>query len=119
MVRLLLVRPGESDHTLRGPRGLTANGRRQAAELADRLVADGRGPVAVYSSTEVRAVGTAAVVADRFGVAATQDCGLCTWHAPPGATGLTAAEFQRRFESADGDPVGWPPPRWALHRLSA
>jgi probable phosphoglycerate mutase len=196
MARLLLVRHGESDHTLRGPEGLTAVGRRQVEELADRLVAEERGPVAVYSSTEVRAIETAAVIADRFGVASTPDCGLCTWHTPPEADGLPAAEFQRRwgiegggvfrpFETgneswaelvlrvsrtllelaarhrdetviavghtetvgasfavfgnqpllrdfdvvvapasvtewtADGDPTGWPPPRWTLRRLSA
>ncbi|MFI9380411.1 histidine phosphatase family protein [Kutzneria sp. NPDC052558] len=97
MARLLLVRHGESDHTLRGPEGLTAAGRRQAEDLAGRLVAEEHGPVVVYSSAEVRAIDTAAVIADRLGVSATRDCGLCTWHTPPAATGLTAAEFQRRF----------------------
>ncbi|WP_211762934.1 histidine phosphatase family protein [Kutzneria sp. CA-103260] len=97
LARLLLVRHGESDHTLRGPEGLTANGRRQAEDLAGRLVAEERGPVVVCSSTEVRAIETAAVIADRFGVPPAQDCGLCTWHTPAAATGLTAAEFQRRF----------------------
>ncbi|GAA3436602.1 histidine phosphatase family protein [Kutzneria kofuensis] len=97
MARLLLVRHGESDHTLRGPEGLTSAGRRQAAALADRLAAEERGPVAVYSSTEVRAIETAAVISDRLGVTPTRDCGLCTWHTPPEATGLTSAEFQQRF----------------------
>jgi probable phosphoglycerate mutase len=193
---MLLVRHGESDHTLRGPEGLTAVGRRQVEELADRLVNGEGGPVVVCSSTEVRAIETATVIADRFGVTPTQDCGLCTWHTPPAANGLTAEEFQRRFAiegggvfrpfqtgneawaelvtrvsrtlldlaarhpdetviavghtetvgasfaafgnqpllrdfdvvvapasvtewTTEGDPTGWPPPRWALHRLSA
>ncbi len=196
MARLLLVRHGESEHTLRGPEGLTVTGRQQAADLADRLVAAEHGPVAVYSSTEVRAIDTAEVIADRFGVAFARDCGLCTWHTPAAATGLTSAEFQQRFGiegggvfrpfqtgneawaelvlrvsrtllalaarhrdetviavghtetvgasfaafgnqpllrdfdvvvapasitewTTDGDPTAWPPPRWALHRLSA
>ena len=196
MARLLLVRHGESEHKLRGPEGLTANGRGQVDELADRLAKQERGPVAVYCSTEVRALDTAAVIAERLGVAATPDCGLCTWHTPPEANGLTSAEFTDRFGiegggvfrpfqtgneawaelvlrvsrtllelaarhrdetviavghtetvgasfavfgnqpllrdfdvvvapasvtewTTDGDPTGWPPPRWALRRLSA
>jgi 2,3-bisphosphoglycerate-dependent phosphoglycerate mutase len=95
MVRLLLVRHGESEHTLRGPEGLTGMGRRQAAAVAERLGV--AGSVVVYSSTEVRAVETAAVIAERLGVGVTQDCGLCTWHTPPEATGMTAAEFRRTF----------------------
>src|SRR4051812_6016366 len=100
MARLLLVRHGESDHTLRGPEGLTPLGREQAVAAAERLVAEG--PVVVYSSTEVRAIETAAVIAERLGVGVTQDCGLCTWHTPPAATGLSAAEFQERFGIAGG-----------------
>ena len=196
MARLLLVRHGESKHTLRGPEGLTATGRRQVEELTVRLVNEERGPAAVYCSTEVRAIETAAVIADGFGVTPTGDCGLCTWHTPSEASGLTSTEFQRRFGiegggvfrpfetgneawadlvlrvsrtllelaarhrdetviavghtetveasfvtfgnqpllrdfdlvvapasvtewSADGDPIGWPPPRWTLRRLSA
>jgi probable phosphoglycerate mutase len=97
MVRLLLIRHGDSDHTLRGPEGLTATGRAQVDQLADRLLREERGPVAVYSSTEVRAIETAALVAARLGVPSTQDCGLCTWHTPSAADGLTSDEFQRRF----------------------
>jgi probable phosphoglycerate mutase len=100
MARVLLVRHGESDHTLRGPEGLTPLGRQQAAAVAERLAAEG--PAAVYSSTEVRAIETAAVIAERLGVGVTQDCGLCTWHTPPEATGLAGAEFQRRFAVAGG-----------------
>jgi broad specificity phosphatase PhoE len=36
MARLLLIRHGDSDHTLRGPEGLTATGRAQVDQLADR-----------------------------------------------------------------------------------
>ncbi|HEY0500633.1 MAG TPA: histidine phosphatase family protein [Kutzneria sp.] len=100
MARLLLVRHGESDHTLRGPEGLTPLGRQQAEAVAERLAVEG--PVVVYSSTEVRAIETAAVIAERLGVGVTQDCGLCTWHTPPEADGLAAAEFQRRFGIAGG-----------------
>jgi probable phosphoglycerate mutase len=100
MARVLLVRHGESDHTLRGPEGLTPLGRQQAEAVAERLAVEG--PVVVYSSTEVRAIETAAVIAERLGVGVTQDCGLCTWHTPPEADGLAAGEFQRRFGIAGG-----------------
>lgn len=100
MARLLLVRHGESEHTLRGPEGLTEVGRSQAAAVAERLAVEG--PAVVCSSTEVRASETAAVIAERLGVGVTRECGLCTWHTPPEATGLTAAEFQRRFGVTGG-----------------
>lgn len=196
MARLLLIRHGESDHTLRGPEGLTPAGRDQAAAVAERLAAEELGTVAVCSSTQVRAIETAAVIASRLGVEAVQDCGLCTWHTPSEAVGLTSAEFQQRLGiegggvfrpfqagnetwaelvvrvsrtllelvarhrlgtviavghtetvgasfavfgnqpllrdfdvvvapasitewTTDGDPTAWPPPRWALRRLSA
>jgi probable phosphoglycerate mutase len=102
MPRLLLVRHGESEHTLRGPEGLTAVGWRQAADVVERLGVEG--PAVVYSSTEERAIETAAVIAERLGVGVTEDCGLCTWHTPPEATGMTAEEFQRRF-GVDGGGV--------------
>jgi probable phosphoglycerate mutase len=104
MARLLLIRHGESDHTLRGPEGLTDTGRRKVDRLAERLRREERGPVVVYSSTEARAIETAAVIAARLGVPSTWDCGLCTWHTPSAADGLTADEFQWRF-GVDGGGV--------------
>lgn len=69
-LRLLLVRHGQTESNVRSvldsrPPGppLTALGRRQAADLAERLVAEP--VVAVYSSVAVRAIETATFVAQR------------------------------------------------------
>jgi len=81
--RVVLVRHG---HRETGPdRGLSAEGRRQALALRERLAAEPflTGPQlpAVYSSTLPRAVETAKLALD---VDAVQDCGLCSWHYPEG-----------------------------------
>lgn len=98
--RLLFVRHGDSwhkhDEVLGGPatcRGLTPLGRSQALAVIDRL---GSAPAAVYSSTIPRAVETASIIGSAFGLASTQDCGLCTWHSPAFADGMPVAEYQER-----------------------
>ena len=105
--RLLLARHGETDWNRVGrwqghaDPPLNERGRRQAAELADRLAGDGI--AAVYSSDLARADQTARVVADRLGLDVVQDPGLReidvgSW------SGLTRAEVEQRF------PVGYA--RW-------
>ena len=100
--RLVLVRHGESVHSVdgvvggpRGCRGLTPRGHEQARAVAARLAAEiVDGPVAVYSSTLRRAVETAQPIGAAFGAAPVADCGLCTWHVPPAADGMPTAGFQ-------------------------
>ncbi|WP_370969973.1 histidine phosphatase family protein [Amycolatopsis sp. cg9] len=72
-MRLLLIRHGQTDGNVRGALDtalpgppLTELGRRQAAELAERL--EGEPLVAVYASQATRAQQTAAPLAARFGV---------------------------------------------------
>lgn len=77
---LLLVRHGESEgnaarsFTGHGPSPLTALGERQAEALADALASSA--PVAIYSSDLPRALGTAAPLAARVGLAVVADPGL-------------------------------------------
>lgn len=84
--RVLLVRHGRPADGADG--GLTAEGRRQAAALRDRLAseyASTHPAVAVYSSVLPRAVQTAVIAAEAFGLApeaVVRDCGLCTYHLP-------------------------------------
>jgi broad specificity phosphatase PhoE len=84
--RILLVRHGRRTDGV--DRGLTPEGRRQAAALRDRLASQYSSTdasVAVYSSVLPRAVETATIAAEAFGLApdaVVQDCGLCTYHQP-------------------------------------
>jgi broad specificity phosphatase PhoE len=98
--RLLLARHGETDWNSVGrwqghaDPPLNERGRRQAAELADRLAGDGI--AAVYSSDLARASQTARVVAERLGLDVVEDPGLReidvgSW------SGLTRAEVEQRF----------------------
>ena len=72
MTTLLLIRHGETDWNASGrlqghtDRPLNEYGRRQAAELAERLRGDGVG--ALYSSDLTRARETAEIVASRLGL---------------------------------------------------
>jgi 2,3-bisphosphoglycerate-dependent phosphoglycerate mutase len=129
--RMFFVRHGDSHHKrdgvvggAEGCRGLTDEGRGQAALLARRLAADirlrgtagtagsaeagdreGKGDaeraggvgVAIYTSPLPRAVETAAAISAAVGRPAVPDCGLCTWHTPPEADGLKREEFLERF----------------------
>ncbi len=56
----------------------------------------------IYSSPLPRAVETAAAISAAGGLPFSQDCGLCTWHTPAEADGLTHAEFSRRLDIAGG-----------------
>ena len=98
--RILLARHGETDWNRLGrwqghaDQPLNETGRRQAAELAERLVGDGI--IAVYSSDLARARETADAVARRLGLDVVEDEGLReidvgSW------SGLTRAEVQQRF----------------------
>ncbi|MEU6716088.1 histidine phosphatase family protein [Nonomuraea sp. NPDC046802] len=108
--RLFFVRHGDSLHKRegviggqKGCRGLTGIGREQAAQLGARIAAEIAGDKAsIYSSPLPRAVETAAAISTACGLPAAQDCGLCTWHTPPEADGLTHAEFARRFDIEGG-----------------
>jgi len=109
--RVVLVRHGDSVHkaqgVIGGPQGcggLTALGHEQAAQLASKLAiqAVDWGSIAVYSSTLRRAQQTAAPIADRLGVRADADCGLCTWHMPPYADGMPIDELNRDHSVDDG-----------------
>ncbi len=88
-MRLYLVRHGEADQTEPGSkRRLTAAGREQARAVARRLEAEGARPDAVLCSPLLRALETAALIAQPFGLEADMDERL-----GPGATadGLKAA----------------------------
>lgn len=98
--RILLARHGETDWNRLGrwqghaDQPLNETGRRQAAELAERLVGDGI--IAVYSSDLARARETADAVARRLGLDVVEDEGLReidvgSW------SGLTRAEVEQRF----------------------
>ena len=100
MTRILLARHGETEWNRVGrwqghaDPPLNDTGRRQAAQLAERLAGDG--VAAVYSSDLVRASETARVVADRLGLDVVEDPGLReidvgSW------SGLTRAEVEQRF----------------------
>jgi 2,3-bisphosphoglycerate-dependent phosphoglycerate mutase len=100
---LLLARHGETDWNREqrwqghADPGLNATGRRQAAELAERLESS---PIAaVYSSDLARARETAAIVASRLGLAASLDARLREvdvgeW------SGLTSADVELRYPAA-------------------
>jgi probable phosphoglycerate mutase len=98
--RILLARHGETEWNRVGrwqghaDPPLNQTGRRQAAELADRLGRDGIS--AVYSSDLARARETACAVARRLGLEVVEDRGLReidvgSW------SGLTRAEVEQRF----------------------
>ncbi|WP_271215600.1 histidine phosphatase family protein [Streptosporangium carneum] len=99
------MRHGDSHHTRdgviggpRGCRGLTDAGREQAAEAGRRIAAETVGErVSIHSSVLPRAVETAGAISAALGLPFSQDCGLCTWHTPPEADGLTHEEFARRL----------------------
>lgn len=103
MATLLLVRHGETDwnltHRWQGCTGPHPNdlGRQQARQLADRL--DGTQVDSIYSSDSIRAVETAQIVADRFGLEVRQDPRLRElnfgeWE------GLTRQEINERYSGA-------------------
>ena len=100
MTTILLARHGETEWNRLGrwqghaDPPLNEQGRRQAAELAERLAGDGI--AAIYSSDLARASQTARVVADRLGLDVAEDAGLReidvgSW------SGLTRAEVEQRF----------------------
>ena len=97
-MRLILIRHGESEHSLRGMiagyascPGLTARGLQQAQLLADRLRATGEVSdcVTLLSSTVLRALQTAEVLGRALHLGPIkQDCDLCELH-PGAADGLS------------------------------
>jgi broad specificity phosphatase PhoE len=111
---MVLVRHGDSLHkadgVIGGPHGcggLTPLGHEQARALASVLAGradrdEWDGSVAVYSSTRRRAVQTADVVGAAFGVEPVQDCGLCTWHVPDYADGMSIEQFLRDHDAPGG-----------------
>ena len=93
---LVLVRHGESEHSVRrvaggpvGDTGLTDKGRAQAARLATRLSKYSELRAAsVYSSPLPRASETAQVIAAQLGSPAVEEhCGLCSYHVLPADDG--------------------------------
>jgi probable phosphoglycerate mutase len=98
--RILLARHGETEWNRVGrwqgqaDEPLNETGRRQAAELAERLAGDGI--TAIYTSDLARARETADAVARRLGLEVVEDAGLReidvgSW------SGLTRAEVEQRF----------------------
>lgn len=110
--RVLLVRHGDSHHKVddvnggpRACRGLTDLGREQVAGLRDRFLASHEitGPVTVYSSMIPRAIETAEILAQAFGGAEVlRDCGLCTYHLPEWADGMSWEEINREHAVPGG-----------------
>jgi len=108
-MRLILVRHGEAHAGFVGPiaglkgcRGLTDLGRRQAEALRDHAEVTGRLRADVLiSSVLPRAVETAEIVAPAVGVElSAQDCDLCEVHTGL-ADGMDWAEYNERFGSFD------------------
>jgi broad specificity phosphatase PhoE len=108
-VRLILVRHGESEATVKrvvggeqGDTGLSPRGRLQAEALRDRLAASGEIRAdRMLSSVLPRAVETAEILAPAVGVDTfEQDCDLCEMH-PGDADGVGWPEYERRYGSFD------------------
>jgi broad specificity phosphatase PhoE len=109
-MRLILIRHGESEHSLRGMiagyascPGLTAHGFQQAQLLADRLRAGGEASncVALLSSTVLRARQTAEVLERELQIGpAEQDCDLCELH-PGAADGLLWEQYRTSYGDFD------------------
>lgn len=131
MTLIYLVRHGETPwhaenrYCGRTDIGLTDDGRRQAAQLAEW--AAGAGLAAVYSSPLIRARVTAAGAAHRAGVPHQVDPRLAELDFGD-AEGLTPAEMRQRFPAAraafEADPVahhlpGGEDPRHAIARGEA
>jgi broad specificity phosphatase PhoE len=113
--RLVLVRHGESDVTVRrvvgGPRtcsGLSELGRRQAASLRDRWASHPIGADVLYSSAYPRAVETAEILAPALGTEVRVEDGLGEHDPGPECDGLGFAAFVERFGTPDweSDPYG-------------
>ena len=110
--RLVLVRHGEAqafeDRVIAGPngcRGLSANGRVQAAALRDRLRDTGElRPDVVLMSTLPRAIETATIVCDAFadGVERIADCDYCELH-PGVCDGMPWDDYEAHYGPL-GDP---------------
>ena len=109
-MRLLLIRHGESEHSLRGMiaghascPGLTARGFQQSKLLADRLRATGEASdcVTLLSSTVLRARQTAEVLGRELHLGPIeQDCALCELH-PGAADGLSWAAYREMYGTFD------------------
>ncbi|MBR7839915.1 histidine phosphatase family protein, partial [Actinospica durhamensis] len=104
--RILLIRHADSHHKAdavnAGPRtcrGLTDLGRTQAANLRTRLATEQHTDSPVYSSVIPRALETARILTDH---PVTQDCGLCTYHLPDWADGMTWQQIRAQHARPDG-----------------
>lgn len=116
MTRLILVRHGESQVTVRrvvgGPRsctGLSALGREQAARLRDRLAATGELRAdALYSSAYPRAIETAEILAPALGGLAVRiEDGFGEHDPGPQCDGLSFDEFVDRHGRPDWEADPW------------
>lgn len=110
MTRLILIRHGESDVTVRrvigGPsacNGLSELGRQQAERLRDRLAETGELSKAtlLYSSAYPRAIETAAIVAPSLGLETQIDAGFGEHDPGPDCDGLAFDEFVERYGMPD------------------
>ena len=110
MTRLILIRHGESDVTVRrvigGPSacaGLSELGRRQAERLRGRLADTGELSEAtvLYSSAYPRAIETAAIIAPSLGLETEIDAGFGEHDPGPECDGLAFDEFVERYGMPD------------------
>jgi probable phosphoglycerate mutase len=109
MTRLVLIRHGESDVTVRrvigGPRtcnGLSPLGRQQAHCLRDRLASTGElEPTVLIASAYPRAIETAEIVAPALGVPVEIDSGFGEHDPGPDCDGMPFTEFVERFGMPD------------------
>jgi broad specificity phosphatase PhoE len=108
-VRLVLVRHGESEHSVRrvvagplGCLGLTRLGREQATTVGRRLAEDSPRVDILLSSATARARQTADILSAALGgrAARSVDCDLCEVH-PGAGDGLTVEEYAARYGSFD------------------
>lgn len=110
MTRLILIRHGESDVTVRrvigGPstcNGLSELGRRQSERLRDRFTETGElgDATHLYSSAYPRAIETAAIVAPVLGLETVIDEGFGEHNPGPECDGMPFADFIEQYGMPD------------------
>lgn len=110
MTRLILIRHGESDVTVRrvigGPstcNGLSELGRRQSERLRDRFTETGElgDATHLYSSAYPRAIETAAIVAPVLGLETIIDEGFGEHNPGPECDGMPFADFIEQYGMPD------------------
>ena len=112
MMKVCLVRHGETDHNATGvlqghnPIPLNARGRRQAALVAERLAT--LHPSVLYSSDILRARETATIISQQLRLPVQFCEGLREWHVGTWA-GKPVADYTTHLEAVNAHPVTYVP----------